>query len=259
MNGRGEMPVTIKWKSPLSGNWDTAANWDMGLVPNSTAFDAEISMAMIPMGPYTVTILGGEAFAVHSLNVGMGTELFVGGTLTLGGGDLTVFGLLDGGSAAGAFIGGSGLLENMSLISANVAGEALYLFDSHLGLTVANFGSMEARNGGQLLIETPKFTNFTGHVLTGGSYLASGNGSVLAFWGSDAANASFTTNAADVTLDGAGSDIQSGAADSPFRSIESTLNTISNIGALHLLGARSYTPASAITVDGVFDLRGGTF
>ncbi|MBN9562150.1 MAG: Hint domain-containing protein [Alphaproteobacteria bacterium] len=250
------MPVTIKWKSLLSGNWDVAANWDMGMVPNSTAFDAWLPMAI---DPYTVRILSGETFAVQTLNVGPNAELYVGGTLTLGGGTSTVMGLIDGGSAAGAFVGGSATLQNMGVISANVAGEALFLFDPYLGLTVTNYARMEARNGGQLLIETPKFTNFTGHVLTGGSYVASGNGSVLGFWGSDAANASFTTNAADLTLDGAGSEIESGAVNVPFRTIERTLNTIASGGALHLLGARSYTPGAAIGVHGLLDLRGGTF
>jgi predicted Zn-dependent protease len=253
------MPVAINWKSSVSGNWNAAGDWDTGVVPNGASFDATLPAAV---ALYTVSILEGEAFTVDTATVGAHAGLFVGGTLALSGGTSTVLagGLLDGGSAGGAFVSGNATLLNQGTVAADIAGAALFLFDPYLGLTVTNAGLMEALNGSQLLIETPKFTNFVGHVLTGGSYVASGNGSILGFWGSDAASASFTTSAADVTLDGAGSEIESSALNAgSFRTIESTLTTIASGGALHLLGARSYTPGAAIGVSGLFDLRGGTF
>ena len=238
---------------------EPAADWDTGVVPDGAAYDAILPAAA---ALYAVTILGGETSPVDTVTVSADARLAIGGTLNLSnGGTSTVLsgGVLDGGSASNAFVSGTATLLNQGTIAGDVAGGALFLFDPYLGLTVTNAGLMEALNGGELLIETPKFTNFAGGVLTGGSYAASGSGSVLAFWGSDAAHAFLATDAADVTLDGAGSEIESGASGTSFRTIESTLSTIADGGSLHLLGARSYTPGAAVAVNGLLDLRGGSF
>ncbi|MEO8715605.1 MAG: matrixin family metalloprotease, partial [Acetobacteraceae bacterium] len=253
------MLTTVTWASPIDGDWTVAADWDTGIVPDSASVDVVLPGAA---APYTVTIAGGEAFTVDTVTIGAGARLFDVGTLTLSAGTSTVLagGLIDGGASANAFIGGSATLANQGTIAADVAGGVLFLFDTHAGLTVTNSGELLAMNGGRLLVETPSFTNFTSHVLTGGSYVASGNGSLLGFWGSDAANAALITDAASVTLDGAGSEIESSANGvGSFTSIESTLRTIAAGGSLHLLDARSYSAASPVSVSGLLDMQGGTY
>ena len=258
------MPITVKWKLPVAGNWNNAANWDTGTSPNGAAFDAVLPAAV---ALYTATIFASETFIVDTLTIGANAVLSVGGTLNLSAGTSTILpgGTLQGGAAGNAFISGKLTLHNdvtllnQGTIAGNVAGAPLFLFDGYSKLTVTNQGLFTAMNGGQLLVETPLFTNFANHVLTGGSYLARGNGSVLAFFGASAAAADFTTNAADVTLDGAGSAIQSASAGGTFRSIETTLTSIVAGGALHLLGARSYSGGPALTVGGLLELRGGNF
>lgn len=56
--------VDYVWTNPVSGNWNTAANWTPNGVPNSNADTATIAVA----GTYTVTVNGG--FTVKTLTLG---------------------------------------------------------------------------------------------------------------------------------------------------------------------------------------------
>jgi hypothetical protein len=255
------MPTTIKWTLPVNGDWSSASDWDGDAVPNDASYDTVLPGAL---GLYTVTLQAGESYTTGTLTIGSDAQLDLSGDLTLGGGGTSTVlagGLLDGGglNAASALVSGTGTLLNQGTIAGDVAQGFLFLFDSHAGLTVTNSGLMEATNGGQLDIETPSFTNFSNDVLTGGSYAAIGNGSLLTFWGPSSTMAVLTTDAANVTLDGAGSEIATGASGAGFTNIESALTTIAASGSLHLLDARDYTAAGPMTVDGLLDIEGGTY
>ena len=68
--------ASVSWINPAGGDWNTAANWSGGLVPNVTQ-DAVIDIAV--SGPITVD----SASAVHSLADGTASLDVTGGSLSL--------------------------------------------------------------------------------------------------------------------------------------------------------------------------------
>jgi hypothetical protein len=136
--------------------------------------------------------------------------------------------LTNGGS--GSFVN-SGLLEKtlttgMDLIQA--------VFTNYASGTVSVASGTLDFTGG--------VTNLSGSTLTGGKWIT-GAGSTLQFAGSP----NVLTNAADVTLNGAGSTFAS-------------INAIqTNSGALRILGGRSFSTAGAFSNTGTLQIGGGTF
>ncbi len=135
-------------------------------------------------------------------------------------------------------------IDNQGVINATYAGGQLTIND----VNFTNDGSIVVGNGDAVYIEATTFTNLSGNTLTGGTYVV-GAGSYLNFGNT----ATVVTLDADLTLNGAGSQVVSGG-----QQIESTLTSIGTTGALRVLGGRDYITANAIDDSGVLQLGGGT-
>ena len=146
--------------------------------------------------------------------------------------------------------GGLSFLNQLSgIVDANVPGQLLQL--NGLG-SVTNNGTFEANGGTLALISAP--TNFSGNVLTGGTWEATGSGTVR-FDGT--ANA-IVTNDATLVLDGLGSAIETRTSPTGgYQQVEQTLTT--NGGALEVTGGCNFSASNPIANSGVIQLGGGTF
>ncbi|MHC4994737.1 MAG: beta strand repeat-containing protein, partial [Planctomycetota bacterium] len=114
-----------------------------------------------------------------------------------------------------------------------------------------NNGIAKAENGGILRFNTGivDFTNVAADTLTGGTW------QVLAGSRIELEETSFTINAADITLSGAGSVFLLTTDDTP---IEDLLTTNTADGALRILDSRNYTTSNSLDNSGVIQLGGGS-
>ena len=179
-----------------------------------------------------------------------------GGNLTLGAGAVVQG---TGGIGTAIFVAGGGpdSLTNQGTISANLNARTLTIGGPSAASSVTTFtnsGILEARNGGTALVLAATITNISGTTLTGGTWRAVGNGSIL-----NLRSGVITTNAADITLDTAGSVWRTqDPVSSVLTTLESSLTTNAAAGALRILGNRNYTTANALSNAGTLQLGGGT-
>jgi len=261
--------TSFTWSAATGGDWSTAIDWNTGTAPDSSAATVTIASASTT---YVVQIGTALSEIVNTITIGSlsgttGPTLAVDGTLQFAGtssgsaflrGGMVIgsTGLLDGSGDLGtATISGVPFaLQNFGTVDADAgAGSALAIL---AGFT--NSGTLLATDG-DLLIEGSSFANISGATLTGGSYIASGPAS-----GTDneiefGANftADIVTDAANIVLDGAASDIQ-GFVGGHFQSLEQQLQTIAAAGTLQLLGNRGYTTSNLLTDNGMLTIQGGT-
>jgi hypothetical protein len=144
------------------------------------------------------------------------------------------------------FVAGTQTLLNEGLISADLVGLTTTINPA----IFTNTGVIEARNGSALLLQPIALSNVAGGSLTGGSWKAFADSS-LWFLAND-----FSTNAADLTLDGADSQIWQTQFQTP---LEDVLTTNLSNGALRIFGGRDYTTTHAFANAGSIQLGGGTF
>jgi fibronectin-binding autotransporter adhesin len=118
--------------------------------------------------------------------------------------------------------------------------------------TFTNAGTVEVTSG---TLSIPVLTNVSGAELTGGSYVI-GASSALEL----ANNTTITTLDANITLNGAGSELEALDTSTDLQvGLESTLTTIAAGGVLQVLGSRGYTTTNKITNSGTLVINGGTF
>ncbi len=110
--------TAISWKSGVSGNWTTAADWTPGQVPGVND-DVTIADA----GTYTVTLTGSQKAHSVTLNASgakltdtgtltLGTTLALdAGTFTLGSGGVLAGGTVD--MLGGSFVASGGTLSGV--------------------------------------------------------------------------------------------------------------------------------------------------
>ncbi|HME19883.1 MAG TPA: hypothetical protein VKI44_00700, partial [Acetobacteraceae bacterium] len=116
-------------------------------------------------------------------------------------------------------------------------------------------GVLHVGGGGKIDLSAGGLANLSGTTLTSGTYVVDA-GSTLQIQN----NGTIVTLAADLTLNGAGSVVESLNTNASAQVLlEQTLGTIGAAGALRVLGGRGYTTANAITDDGVLQLGGGAF
>ena len=126
-------------------------------------------------------------------------------------------------------------LTNGGIVLANGKGGTLELRADN-----TNNGTYEAENGGTLQVDSGTLSNYSSGTLTGGAYDAAGGGDL------NLVDASITTNAADVTLDGATSGF---AAIAPI-----TRNT----GSFTLTNGAAFTTAGNFSNSGTLAVLNGT-
>jgi len=146
-------------------------------------------------------------------------------------------------------------LINQGTITAGASGGALTIYGQYTGDSFTNTGSLLATGGGTLTFEgLTKFTNVTTGTLTAGNFEVDASSTLIV-----ENNASITTDSSNITLSGAGSVFEwYNTGGSKFVALDSTLNTVSATGSLHLLNSRSFT-TTAFTDNGVLQLAGGNF
>jgi hypothetical protein len=181
-------------------------------------------------------------------------------------------------SGAGQFGNGTVMpLLNGGTVNANVSNSLVVNLG---GATSTNNGLMEGTGSGGLVLQNGSYTNngtvlagdgsgvtyqpsainqnASGGTLTGGTWnaVANGHGAALSITGGP-----ITTDAANMTLSGAGSLIQAYNGSS-YVDIQNSLTSVAAGGQLHVLNGQNYTTntsSNAMANAGLVDLGGGTF
>ena len=198
-------------------------------------------------GGSTVSVLDSETLDNATISIGdaSGSLDILGnssGTLTLG-----AHLLLQQSVGQGELLAASGatIVDNGGIA---VSGGTL----SIAGGTFTEGGTITVTGGGEVAFLSGTFSNqnLTTSTLTGGVYVV-GASSTLEL------TKSITTLAADLTLNGTGSSVQSpnGSGQTLF---DSSIRTIASGGALRLLGGRSLKGAGTLNDQGVLQLAGGS-
>ena len=191
-------PATITWTNPASGNWGTAANWDLNRAP--AAGDDVVIPDLGTTGPSLTVTLIDDTWTVRSVTSAENVTL-ARATLTLSGGTKTV-------SVSGKLLlGGGGVLKGATISSGvnEANGGGLDAATIAAGTTVRVTGSAHqglfVRNGltidGTLAIGDAAGTT-AGGVYAEGSQTLGGTGDIL--FNSRAANVIRQANAGATTL-----------------------------------------------------------
>jgi len=255
----------VALETTSSATLDGATNGPLTL-SSGGQFTALLNTTITAMGTITnqgnIQLNAGSATNTF-LSLSANTILQGGGTVSLNSGD-------DNGQAfiqpsvgavtltnANDTIGGYGVIGDGGLsffndisgvVIANVPGQTLQINATG---TVTNGGTFEADGGTLSLVTLP--SNLSANTLTGGTWMASGSGT-LSFEGT--ANA-IVTNDATIMLNGAGSVIETKTGGGgTYQQVDQTLTT--NNATLEVLGGRNFAASNAITNNGLVELGGGT-
>ena len=184
-------------------------------------------------------------------NVGAGSNHLVaedtastGAILTLGS-NLALVVEGPGASLASSSNAGDGIV-NDGTISAAVAGARLNVDATNF----TNDGTIIVANGATIAVEPTGFVNLSAGILTGGVFVADAGGTLIL-----PANATVTTDAADITMSGANSVIETAGG----TALDATLTTIAAGGTLRLLNGRGLTTSASLTDSGQLQLGAAIF
>ncbi len=257
------------WINGLNGDWGSASNWSGG-VPDSATADAQI---LYP-GSFTVFIGATESFTVGSIDAAYGGStsavLNVAGTLTiaqgLGPSEIDNLTIAAGGLLALTSVATSGTLsldsqatlENDGTLAASGAFGTQFTVEGNSNIT--NNGTFAATGGTSLLIEpSGVLTNLSpGGTLSGGSYIASGNGGAIFLFPLGGLTP-IVADAATLVLDGPSSAIYGyDSGQNAEVDVQTSLTSIAAGGVLSVLGGRGYAGTNALSDSGVLNIEGGT-
>jgi len=264
--------TTYTWKTGVSNDWATPADWSSTSFPDAS--DAAALIDATGVG-YRVTIAVGESDIVNQLTIGnnfvnvgltAAPTLYIAGTLQFAGSNATSA-FLQG----GLVIAATGVVEGAGELGESYLQGVAFNF-TNAGTIVANAGSNSSlfilsaftnsgtllADSGALYVEGTSFANISGTTLTGGSYIVQGpsvgTDNQIGF---DINNATdIATDAANIVLDGGATELFGYNGD--FVPLESQLETIASAGSLQLLDGRGYITSNALTDDGLLLLQGGS-
>ncbi len=260
----------FNWNKSAAGDWNVAANWQGGVVPNGLDADVIIDPPPAPGSPakYPVTIGPGAADTVRSLDLGStSTDLAINGKLTFAPGSDGAIGLPYGSTLLTL---NGGTLVNAGEIYALIqtTGNALF--------TGANpiYVEWELQDfSGTTTIDTDSIGEYhpVQNTLFDGIYEAIGAGQSINLGGKigglrvdvetlTGPKATPTSNFwTDLIYDDPGSQINewNGSAYVP---IESTLKLIKDSAYVTVSNGRGYATGNALTIgsNGVFEIAGGS-
>jgi hypothetical protein len=193
----------------VGDNNDTADTASIGSLANSgtvtvgTGATLEFNTAATDTNAGTIAVNG-------ALDIKLATTLSGAGTLTLTNGAITGLGATGPAFTNSSTIQGSGTISNLGITNAGTLtanqSAALVILPTTAGLD--NTGTINVAAGDTMQIGTPAggaLTNFSGTTLTGGTYNVTGT---LQF---GASGTTIATNAASITLSGAGKMIDFGS------------------------------------------------
>jgi fibronectin-binding autotransporter adhesin len=231
--------ATTSWKSGVSGNWQTAADWTGGAAPNGVG----TSVAIAAPGSYSVSLSDTDSYAVDALTLADTT-----GTLNIAGA-LSVTALVNSGTIAL-----SGALASL-LVTTSVHNSGLIEVSNDAALwlgagsSLANTGTIALTTGGTLLIATSLALGALGRIVNTGGLVDVYGAGTLDLHGGSLTNAP-TGALSSFALDGGtvrnGTVVASGGG----MSLYGTLDTVAWLGAL------TVGPQQALTLTGGFSLTG---
>ena len=274
--------TTVTWDGSSSTNWDTAANWDLGVVPRSTDTVVIVNVTNQPTlaSNTTVTNLTIDSGATLSLagkNLTVSNTLTNNGTLQLLGNENTVsIGTMDTDSGTVTYVGdGDGTAETFTLkdfgtgndyynLIINDANATKDIFQTNANLTMA--GALNL-TGGTLDISTNANTLTTTGTLTvdGGTLTATNgnidaNGAVVVSSGTLTAptTAKSFTIAGNFTHSGGTFTHSSGTVtlDTAVTSILSGSTTFNNFTCVTAGKQLTFTAGTTQTISGALTLTG---
>ncbi len=186
----------------IGANNDTADKATVGYLANAGTITVELRELFLTLSAAATDTNSGTIAVDGTLDINAATTLSGTGSLTITNGAIT------GSSAAPTFkntstIQGSGTISNLGITNAGVlsANQAAPLVILPAAAGLNNTGAILVGTGGTMQIGTSAggaLTNFANNTLTGGTYNLSGT---LQF---GAAGTTVATNAASITLNGAG-------------------------------------------------------
>ncbi len=257
--------ASFNWAKGVSGDWNVAANWLEGAVPNDPTADVRTATAAAGSPGYKVTIGAGASDIVHSLD--LNSDLEVDGTLTFAPGSTGALGYETGNSGLTM---NNGTLVNAGLIFASIHTTGNVMFTGSNPIYMA--WELQAVSG-TATVDTASIGQYNApqHILFDGIFDVMGASQTINLGGKLGGLAvdveTLTGPKAAVTqnywtqfiYEGPGSQINewNGASYVP---IESTLKLIENAAYVTVTNGRDYTTANALTIgkDGVFEQAGGT-
>jgi hypothetical protein len=264
--------ASYTWAAPVSGDWNTAADWSPPSVPNDPTADVTIDNPTT--AAYTVTIAAGENETVGSLSMNAANDLAGSNKTPYTAAALSIAGTLTFGAGSSGSLGGSlqtyvqminGTIVNPGTINGFVQGEGNVLLTGTNGLYITNWLQSLA---GIVTIDTKSIAEITGNTLFDGIFEAQGPGAIVNLGGP---RQNLIVNIATVEgppaipagwteliLNGTLNDIGEWNGSS-YVGIETTLTNIASRGTVDIIGGRDYNTANtlAIAAGGLLNLQAG--
>ena len=253
--------ANFNWKTGASGDWNLAADWTEGLIPNDAA--AAVTIPFVAGPGYTVTIAAGAIDTIQTID--LNSNLVVNGTLIFAPGSTGDLGHDYEGSVVTMT---NGTIVNAGLTYAHVDTFGIVQFKGANPVYLAY--ELQVHDGTTTL-DTASIGLLKGTQLFDGIFEVMGAGRVFNFGGAGGGlkvdvesltgpKATITPNFfSQLIYDNAGSQINewNGTAYVP---VESTLKLIDNAAFVTVTGGRDYTTAGPLTIgkDGMFEQAGGT-
>ncbi len=258
----------FKWSKGVSGNWNTAVNWQGLAAPNDTVADVVIDAAPVGSpGNYTVVIGAGVNETVRSLDLGSSNiGLEVDGTLTFAPGS---DGALGREFQSSALTINGGTVVNAGLMFTFIQTRGDVLFTGANPIYIA--WELQVLDG-TATVDTASIAQYNPatHVLFDGAFEALGAGRTINLGGK---GGGFVVDVQTLTgpkptpthsywtqliYDDPGSQINQWNG-SRYVSIESSLRVIENSAYVNVRNGRDYTTVNTLTIgkDGVFEQAGG--
>ncbi len=287
-------PPSFSWKSAVSADWATAADWTPAGPPNAANADATIAVT----GAYTVTIGAAESFVVDSLTFDPATSgvLALNGKLTLGG-TLAAMNMSSGTVNLAGTIAGGALTLTGGLLSDTGTGFISSAAFLNGGTVAVASGKTLTLSGGETLngvqidgpgtLTTTGATSITGQSNLDGSLVWNNigtvsAGTVLLVTGAPSATGKVTVNnqaggAIDLTTDGQALFSVTGGSTLAFNNagvlsktggtgVSNLTTAVTNTGTLTATSGTLELDAGAVlggtigaTGAGTLALNGGTF
>jgi serralysin len=260
--------ATYKWAKGVSGDWNTAANWLGGAVPNGPAADVVIDAPPTGAPDYLLTIGAGFNDTVNSLDLASSNMgLQVNGTLTFAPGSAGALGR-EFQSSPLAINNGTIVNAGLMFTYIQTTGNVQFLGSNPIYIA----WELQVLDG-TATVDTSSIAQYTAatHTLFDGAFDALGSGRVINLGGKAGG---FVVDIETLTgpkpspshsywtqleFDDPGSQINEWNGSS-YVSVESSLKLIQNAAYVTVNGGRGYTTANALTIgkDGVFEEAGGT-
>ena len=255
--------ANFSWAAPVSGDWNTAANWAPAAAPNDAA--AVVTIDAPATTAYTVTIAAGVTDTVNSLSMNAANNLAGSNVAPYRAAQLDINGTLAFGAGSAGNLAGSlqtfivmanGTMINPGTVNGFIQGLGNVLITGTNGFYVTNWLQSLAA---VVTVDVKSIAEMTGTTLFDGIFEAKGPGGVINLGGprQNLIVNIQTVEGPPLIPDGWTELFLNGPVTSigewngtGYVSLETTLKEIGSRGTVDVLGGRNYTTANTITIDG---------